>query len=111
MSGNKPSLFAQSVYDALGGIPAGKVTTYKELARSIGCGSPRAVGQALRRNPDAPQVPCHRVVRTDGDLGGYQGRTRGESLARKESLLRGEGVEFLPDGRVDLTRSGHHFGA
>lgn len=110
MHGNKSTLFAQSVYDALGRIPSGKVTTYKELARSIGCGSPRAVGQALRRNPDAPEVPCHRVVRSDGGLGGYQGETAGEGLARKESLLRQEGVVFLDERRVDLTSSGHTFG-
>lgn len=53
-------------------VPAGKVTTYGELARALGSSS-RAVGQALRRNPFAPEVPCHRIVRASLDIGGYSG--------------------------------------
>ena len=52
-------------------VPAGKVTTYKALARILGT-SPRAVGAMLATNPRAPQVPCHRVVKSDGGLGGYK---------------------------------------
>lgn len=109
MHGDKGSLFAQSVYDALRHIPRGKVVTYGQLARAINCGSSQAVGQALRRNPHAPEVPCHRVVRAGGYLGGYQGKTQGEPLERKISLLRREGVVFLSDDRVDLDQSGHTF--
>ena len=63
--------FQRCVYTALCQVPAGKVTTYRDLARSIDCGSSQAVGQALKRNPFAPKVPCHRVVRNDRSLGGF----------------------------------------
>lgn len=105
----KTHSFSQRVYDLLGEIPAGRVCTYGELARALDCGSARAVGQALRRNPDAPRVPCHRVVRADGALGGYQGRSAGEALERKTRLLRDEGVIFRDGARVDLDRCGHRF--
>jgi methylated-DNA-[protein]-cysteine S-methyltransferase len=88
--------FQQRVYAALREIPAGKVMTYAALGAKVGCRAPRAIGQALRRNPYAPEVPCHRVVRSDRALGGYQGRTRGEALARKRNLLESEGVTFEP---------------
>lgn len=94
------------MYEAISRIPAGKVATYKEVARAIGCASPRAVGQALARNPHAPEVPCHRVVRIDGDLGGYQGEAEGAGIARKRALLEGEGVSFRGARRVDLERCG-----
>ncbi|OQW94406.1 MAG: hypothetical protein BWK77_09365 [Verrucomicrobia bacterium A1] len=54
--------FQQYIYDATRSIPKGRVTTYALLGQAIGCRSPRAVGQALRRNPFAPKVPCHRVI-------------------------------------------------
>jgi len=91
-----PTTFENKVYEALDKIPEGRVTTYRELGRHIDCGAPRAVGQALRRNPFAPKVPCHRVVRTDRSLGGYIGQTRGEALATKRKLLEKEGVPFVP---------------
>ncbi len=84
------------VQGALLEIPAGRVTTYKLLAERIGCGSPRAVGQALKRNPRAPEVPCHRVIRSDLTAGGYSGRTEGPDLARKLGLLESEGISFDP---------------
>ncbi len=63
--------FQQKVYDALMLIPKGKVTTYKLLGNYVGCKSAQAIGQALTRNPDAPGVPCHRVIKTDMTIGGY----------------------------------------
>jgi methylated-DNA-[protein]-cysteine S-methyltransferase len=63
--------FQQKVYDALMLIPRGKVTTYKLLGDFIGCRSAQAIGQALTRNPHAPEVPCHRVIKTDMTIGGY----------------------------------------
>lgn len=79
--------FDSKVYRALLHVPCGKVTTYGALAKYINCKSPRAVGQALKRNPNAPKVPCHRVVSATG-LGGYNG-----FLRRKLELLREEGVD------------------
>jgi len=91
--------FQQRVYDAAREIPRGKVTTYKLLAESIGCGCPRAVGQALRNNPFAPEVPCHRIVRSDLTLGGFSGQTEGPKIQKKIRMLRDEGVR-IEEGRV-----------
>lgn len=97
--------FANRVYDACRRIPAGRVASYASLARAIGCGAPRAVGQALARNPFAPEVPCHRVIAADGTIGGFNRGRRPAELARKLRLLRAEGVTFGRDGRLaDTTR-------
>lgn len=90
----KISVFQRKVYDATRLIPRGEVITYGELARRIGCKSAQAVGQALRRNPFAPEVPCHRVVAADGSLCGFAGHRDGELIAKKRWLLEDEGVTF-----------------
>lgn len=82
--------FQRRVYLALLDIPHGQTITYGELARRIGCRSAQAVGQALKRNPFAPEVPCPRVVSADGSLGGYNGQRDGEELERKRQLLEAE---------------------
>lgn len=82
--------FQRRVYLALLDVPAGETITYGELAARIGCRSAQAVGQALKRNPFAPDVPCHRVVAADGSLGGYNGKRDGEQLERKRRLLEAE---------------------
>jgi AraC family transcriptional regulator of adaptative response/methylated-DNA-[protein]-cysteine methyltransferase len=75
--------FQRRVWEALRSIPLGGTRTYAEVARSIGQPSAiRAVGRACATNPAAIVVPCHRVVRTDGTLGGYRW-----GLERKQSLL------------------------
>jgi len=79
--------FNQRCYKLLTRVPRGRVTTYGEIARALGSKGYRAVGQAMNRNPDAPRVPCHRVVRSDGTLGGYAG-----GLNKKRALLKKEGV-------------------
>ena len=91
--------FQERVYRALSRVPRGKVTTYKRLAQSIRCDSCRAVGQALRCNPFAPRVPCHRVIASDLTVGGFQGKTAGGPIRRKLALLAAEGVLFK-DGRL-----------
>ena len=92
--------FQRRTYEACRRIPKGRVTTYKLLAESMGCGSPRAVGQALRHNPYAPDVPCHRVIASDFTLGGFSGHTAGPEIDRKRLLLEAEGVQFTRDGRL-----------
>lgn len=82
--------FQKKVYLELLKVPAGETITYGELARRIGCRSAQAVGQALKRNPFAPDVPCHRVVGSDGSLGGYFGHRDGPALDRKRHLLQQE---------------------
>mgnify|MGYP006300338613 CR=1 FL=1 len=75
------------------------VTTYGLVARHIGCNSAMAVGCALRRNPFAPNVPCHRVIASDLYAGGFRGKREGPEQKEKEAMLRREGV-FFTDGRL-----------
>ncbi|MDP3963839.1 MAG: MGMT family protein [bacterium] len=94
--------FQKSVYAATRKIPRGKVSTYAAIARAIGKPKAvRAVGNALNKNlprgskhryenlrgPNAPRVPCHRVVRSDGSIGGYA-----HGMQTKIALLRREGI-------------------
>lgn len=83
--------FQRRVYLALLEVKEGETITYGELARRIGCRSAQAVGQALKRNPFAPLVPCHRVVAKEG-IGGFHGECQGEMIAKKKHLLEQEGV-------------------
>ncbi len=102
-----PTAFEQRVYAAISQIPAGCVTTYRELARYLDCGSAQAIGQALKRNPYAPEVPCHRVVKADMGLGGYHGETEeGPTLQRKRQRLLDEGIEFTSAGKIAAS---HHY--
>ena len=82
--------FQRKVYLELLNVPEGKTITYGELARRIGCRSAQAVGQALKRNPFAPDVPCHRVIASDGSIGGFHGQTSGEMIELKKELLSRE---------------------
>ncbi|MDD2238133.1 MAG: MGMT family protein [Kiritimatiellae bacterium] len=91
--------FQRKVYDRLREVPAGRVTTYRLLAEAVGCRSPRAVGQALKNNPFAPEVPCHRVIQSDLSVGGFFGCLTGVEVRRKRKMLRTEGVDFV-DGRL-----------
>jgi O-6-methylguanine DNA methyltransferase len=79
--------FQREVYVAVSRIPRGQTRSYQWVAKAIGRpGAARAVGNALNGNPFAPRVPCHRVVRADGTLGGFAG-----GPARKRRLLLREG--------------------
>ena len=88
--------FNQKIYSLLKRVPKGKVTTYKALAEAAGTKAYRAVGQAMRCNPYAPIVPCHRVVKSDGSIGGFSGSVNPDSkeVKRKIKMLRKEGVEI-----------------
>ncbi len=96
----EPTPFEQRVYDALCLVPEGQVTTYRDLGQAIGCGSSQAIGQALRRNPYAPEVPCHRVIASGLTLGGFAGEREGEEIRRKRRLLESEGVVFNGQGKL-----------
>lgn len=97
--------FQAKVYSAVRQIPAGKVSTYAAVAEATGCKSPRAVGQALKVNPFAPDVPCHRVISSSLKIGGFQGQTTGSSISRKIQMLKDEGVVFDAAGRlIDTTK-------
>ena len=90
------STFQDLVLRAEYAVPRGQVTTYGRLARHIGRPrASRAVGRALATNPFALIVPCHRAIRSDGSLGGFQG-----GLEMKRALLAYEGVRCTSDCRV-----------
>ena len=83
-----PSNFEKKVWAAIDKIPEGSVLTYKELANKIGHpNSARAVANACGKNPYIPEIPCHRVIRSDGKLGGYSGEG---GIKKKAKLLRAE---------------------
>src|SRR5688572_27038775 len=84
--------FNQKVWALCARVPEGKVTTYREIAKALKCKAYRAVGNALNKNPYAPEVPCHRVVGSTGALTGFAG-----GLAKKKALLAREGVEIKDD--------------
>ena len=102
---NKASstVFASSVYEKCSQIPHGYVSTYKEIAIALKKPNAfRAVGTALKRNPYAPVVPCHRVVAGDRTLGGFFGSTDvlGTQLKKKKEMLIKETVQFDDNGKV-----------
>lgn len=95
--------FQKRVLSLLCQVPRGQVTTYGLMSKHLNS-SPRAIGNGMRRNPFAPEVPCHRCVATGGMLGGFKGQWpkggEGVTLDEKRMLLRGEGVRFDRNGRV-----------
>ena len=96
--------FAEKIYACIRKIPAGKVATYASVSRAIGHPKAfRATGNALNKNPYAPEAPCHRVVCSGGKIGGFA-----QGNKRKMQLLKSEGVEFMGQ-KIDLTRYEHKF--
>ncbi len=94
--------FFEKVYEVARHIPKGKVATYQQIARLAGnARAARAVGTAMKQNPNMHIVPCHRVVGSDGTMHGYSAQG---GIAAKIKLLRKEGVRFI-GGKVDLTVS------
>ena len=92
--------FRRSTLLSLLQVPRGHYTTYGAIANFLSS-SPRAVGNAMRNNPFAPTVPCHRVLASDGSIGGFGGEWgEGEKVKEKVRLLRAEGVRFDGRGRV-----------
>ena len=91
--------FQASVLGLVSKVPKGKVTTYKELARALS--KPRAwraVANALARNPHPIKIPCHRVVRSDGKIGGYKLGTK-----QKAKLLAADNIE-VQNSRILLSK-------
>jgi methylated-DNA-[protein]-cysteine S-methyltransferase len=96
---NSSKSFDERCYDLLLKIPKGKVTTYREMAEALGCQAYRAVGGAMNRNPKLVMIPCHRVVKSNGYLGGYA-----SGKSRKLELLKQEGVDVSESGHIDLSK-------
>lgn len=90
--------FEKTIWNKIKSIPHGKISTYALVARAVGKPkSARAVGNALNKNPYSPQVPCHRVVKSDGTLGGFAGGT-----IRKREILEKEGVQSYKAGKMKI---------
>ena len=86
----KGTKFQISVWRYLKKIPRGSVKTYIQVAKGIGKPlAVRAVANAIGKNPYAPRIPCHRVIRSDGSLGGYSGKG---GIKTKKLLLKKEGI-------------------
>lgn len=92
------------VYALLCEIPQGKVTTYGELARKLKTKGFQAVGQIVGANPNAPKVPCHRVVKSNGALGGYA-----FGVEKKIKILTAEGVKIAEGKVVDFEKKLYKF--
>ena len=94
----KKTNFKETIYVLAKKIPKGKVATYGQLARLAGSpDAARAVGMCMKTNPNAPIVPCHRVVASNGALTGYSAG----GVHVKKKMLQDEGISFIGD-RVDL---------
>ena len=86
----KGTKFQLKIWNLLKKIPKGTVKTYSEVARAIGKPlAVRAVANAIAKNPYPIQIPCHRVIRSDGSLGGYSGLG---GVKKKKNLLKKEGI-------------------
>ena len=91
--------FNEKCYSVLAKVPKGKVTTYKEIAKKLNSKAYRAVGNAMNKNPYAPKVPCHRVVNSNGNIGGFA-----SGFKNKIEILRKEGVEVNKKNKIDLKK-------
>jgi methylated-DNA-[protein]-cysteine S-methyltransferase len=101
---NKDLSFNEQCYELLKQIPAGKVTTYREMAKAMNTRAWRAVGTAMAKNQQLLVIPCHRVVRSDGRVGEYA-----LGADKKAELLAREGIE-VAKGRVkQLDQFMHRF--
>ena len=88
----KGTKFQLKVWNYLMKIPKGRIKTYLDVAKSIGKPKAyRAVANAIGKNPYQPKIPCHRVIRSDGLLGGYSGKG---GAKKKKMLLKKEGITF-----------------
>jgi methylated-DNA-[protein]-cysteine S-methyltransferase len=94
------------VYDIVAQVPEGKVTTYGDIARVLGHpGASRAIGRILNRNPNPLTTPCHRVIKSDGKLGGYVfGTIKKKELLKKEGLcFNGDSAAGFANYRISLS--------
>lgn len=115
---NKNS-FSEKCYELLSKVPKGKITTYKSIAEALGTKAYRAVGTAMNKNPYAPQVPCHRVINSNGEVGGFaerlcgrgknvksitRARSRASGTQTKIKLLKSEGIPISNNKVQDVEK-------
>jgi len=95
----------QQVYKKLTEVPQGKITTYGELAKAVGLkNGQRMIGQIMKKNPYPGIIPCHRVVKSDGKIGGYA-----YGGAVKTNMLRIEGIQIQNGKILDWHNKLHKF--
>lgn len=96
--------FKEKVYSLVKKVPKGKVTTYKEIANALGTAAYQAVGNIMAKNQggflSGGNIPCHRVVSSDGKIGGFCGCKCGEPICQKKKLLEKEGIKFDKDNNI-----------
>ena len=97
---------AKKIYELTSQIPLGKISTYKAIADALGTKAYRYIGRILSLNPHSPEVPCHRVVRSDSSISGYMGKLNGKFVLKKVALLNKEGIAIRDKKIVDF---GKHF--
>ena len=96
--------FNQKCYELLSQIPQGKISTYKQIANMLNTKAYRAVGNAMAKNPNPIIVPCHRVIKSDGHIGGYV-----LGIKKKISLLKNEGIVIKQGKVIDFEKYIHSF--
>ena len=89
--------FNKRCYQKLVLIPKGMISTYAEIAKSLDSNAYRAVGNAMAKNPHPVAVPCHRIIKSDGTLGGYA-----LGISKKIQLLKKEGIKIKNNKVVDF---------
>ncbi len=98
----------KEVFSLVRKIPRGKVTTYREIALALDSKAYRAIGNILSKNGegflDGGKTPCHRVVRSDGGIGGFCGHKCGKKVCEKKELLKREGIRFYGDKIIDFEK-------
>ena len=92
--------FSQKVYEIVKNIPYGKVMTYKQIGDKLSSRAYQAIGQTLKNNPDPKNIPCHRVIKSNREIGGYFGHIDDDISKKKEKILVNEGVKIV-NGKVD----------
>ena len=98
-------MFTKAVLEATRKVPRGRITTYGEIARIIGRPKAgRAVGNALNKNPYAPIIPCHRVVKADGKISGFN-----KGVKAKIRILEIEGIKVEKNKVVNLKKVIYHW--
>ena len=116
--------FTKRVYNLVSKVPKGKVVTYGQIAKKLNSKAYRAIGTAMNKNPYAPKVACHRVINSDGKIGGFaerlcenrsakrniNSRARSGVSGTKEKIkmLKQEGI-IIVNGKIDLKKFGYKF--
>lgn len=95
--------FNKQIYELCKKIPRGKVCTYKDIAKALNSKAYRAVGNALNKNKDCNNIPCFKIINSNGKLGGYS-----KGLKEKIKRLRENGIK-IKSNKIDLNRYLHKF--